>query len=234
MNYKINKFWLTKTIFLNQLRYLYFLIKSKNLSITEAHFNFWSDPNHLNRKIFETTIIEMGFKPTVIVETGTAAWGTNSTRLWDAYIRKYGGSLVTIDLRSEPSAQLAGQLSKISKCEVSDSVTFLEKNQHINADLYFLDSWDVDWSKPHESALHGKAEFAAISDRLNTGALVLIDDTPISKRFIPEDFHSQAESYYDDYKVWPGKGALVLKEILETDKYEVICHEYALLFRKKF
>jgi len=211
--------------FRNHLRYLIFRTKSRNLSISEAHFKFWSTPNHINRAAFETALREMGAKSISIIETGTAAWGTNSTMLWDAYVRKYGGSLISVDIRPEASERLRGQLSNRTKCEISDSVKFLRNNQQTHADLYFLDSWDVDWAKPEQSALHGLAEFEALPGNLKSGTLVLIDDTPASISLIPREFNATAQSYYDTHFVWPGKGSLVLKRILDSEDFEVVFQE---------
>jgi hypothetical protein len=49
-----------------------------------AHFDTWSSPNHINRPGFEVAVELMGDRPMRILETGTSAWGTDSTRLWDA------------------------------------------------------------------------------------------------------------------------------------------------------
>jgi len=220
-------------LFKNIAKNFWFRIRYRNWELLDAHFEFWSSKNHVNRSAFEYTIDVLHNEPVKIIETGTAAWGTNSTRLWDAYIRKNGGSLISVDIRPEASGRLAGQLCSSSKCEVSDSVAFLRRNQQSNADLYFLDSWDVDWANPHEAALHGLAEFEALPGNLNSGTLILIDDTPLSPQYIPSDFIETASSYFQTHHVWPGKGALVLKQILKSDGFEVLFHEYALLFRKK-
>lgn len=217
----------------NLILYLWFRIRYRNVIFLSAHFSFWSQASHVNRKVFEFTLGVLNGEKAIIIETGTAAWGTNSTRLWDAYIRKNGGSLVSIDIRPDASARLAGQLSKYSKCVISDSVVFLQSNKPMYADLYFLDSWDVDWANPHASAIHGLAEFEAISSDLRSGNLVLIDDTPVSTEYIPYRNHPEAKSYFESHQVWPGKGALVLKQIQQSDEYQVLFHEYALLFRKK-
>lgn len=215
------------------VQYVWFRIHYRNQSISEAHFRYWSNPKHVNLQAFEFTIQKLGSGPAQIIETGTAAWGTNSTRLWDAHVRTYGGSLVSVDIRPEASKRLLGQLSKKSKCIVSDSVSYLSGLDAASADLYFLDSWDVDWANPESAANHGLAEFLAIKDKLKPGALVLIDDTPVSLDYIGFEFHLKAESYFRANGVFPGKGALVLKIIQNSDDFEILFHEYALLFRKK-
>ena len=59
------------------------------------------------------------------VETGTSAWGTDSTRLWDNYVTHYGGSFHSVDIRSEPARRLKGQVGKRTRLVTSDSVNFL-------------------------------------------------------------------------------------------------------------
>ena len=139
--------------------------------------------------------------------------------------------LVSLDLRPEASARLAGQLSRFSKYAISDSVAFLSRTE-THADLHFLDIWDVDWANPHESVLLGVAESNAISDRLKLGNLILIYDTPVFAECTPTNHHSEAKFYFETYGVWPGKDALVFEQIMKSGKYEVLFHEYTLLFRK--
>jgi hypothetical protein len=131
--------------------------------IVTNHFKFWSSLDHPNRKAFSIVIEELNGAPANIVETGTSAWGTDSTRLWDNYVNHYGGSFQSVDIRSEPARRLKGQVGKRTRLVVSDSINFL-KNElpggHI--DVFFLDSWDVDWTNPLESAIHGLKEFQAI------------------------------------------------------------------------
>jgi hypothetical protein len=189
-------------------------------------------PNHVNRKAFQVTVDIFSNLEPQIIETETAAWGTNSTRLWDACIRKNRVKLVSLDIRPEASARLDGQLSRFSKYVISDSVAFLSRTK-THADLYFLDIRDVDWANPHESVLLGVAEFNAKSDRLKPGNLILIYDTPVSAECILTDHHSEAKFYFETYGVWPGKGALVFEQIMKSGKYEVLFHEYTLLFRKE-
>jgi hypothetical protein len=210
----------------------WFNFRFKNVSLVDAHFRYWSSPSHVNRRAFQVTMDKLGGYPANVIETGSSAWGTNSTRFWDSYIRSFGGSLVTVDIRPDASKRLLGQLSKNSKCIVSDSVSYLTGLDATETDLYFLDSWDVDWANPEGAANHGLAEFKAIRHSLKPGALVLIDDTPASLDYIGIEFHDFSRSYLRTYGVLPGKGALVLKMVQNSDDYEILLHEYALLFRK--
>lgn len=222
---------LFKSTGLNLIRFIRYRIMTRNIDLVEGHFQFWSSETHVNRPAFEKVIEILGCKKANIIETGTSAWGTDSTRLWDSYIRKYGGSLITIDVRRRASQLLRGQLSKSTECVISDSVSYLAQNHKLKADLYYLDSWDVDWQNPELAALHGLAEFRAIEGRLTKGNLILIDDTPKSICYIHPDYHVYALQYFNKHGVFPGKGAEIIKLLENDDRYITIFHEYAILLR---
>lgn len=196
------------------------------------HFKIWSDVDHINFKAFLLIVQMLGGKSAVILETGTSAWGTDSTRLWDRYIRIFGGSLTSVDIREEPSQRLKNQLSEKSILVVSDSVKFLKETYKDRANVYYLDSFDLDLNDPIPAALHGLKEYLAFRGSLEDGALIFIDDTPNKEWFdqlpiIPK--HSI--SFLKKYGVYPGKGSLVLSEIQKDFHYEILLHEYAILIK---
>ena len=84
--------------FLARYRSEYKAIKYRKLRVTNPldivtnHFKYWSSLDHPNRKAFEIVVGEINGSAANIVETGTSAWGTDSTRLWDKYVTHYGGS----------------------------------------------------------------------------------------------------------------------------------------------
>ena len=197
----------------------------------DTHFRIWSHPNHPNRIAFKLALEQLGGRPAVILETGTSAWGTDSTRLWARYVQKFGGELWSVDLREEPKLRLTGQLRGKVQCVVGDSVEFLQAAEFPKANLYFLDSWDVDWSDPMPSALHGLKEFKEIQKYLSPGDIVIIDDTPKSSVFWSASNEDGAIKFKNEFGVMPGKGALVLKEIEGDSMYEVIFHEYAIVIK---
>ena len=45
-----------------------------------------------------------------------------------------------------------------------------------NIDLIYLDSYDLDWNKPHKSSLHHLKELCAIIPKLKKGCVIIIDD----------------------------------------------------------
>lgn len=217
------------------------ILKSRNYNKVEYdgvtqlvsnHFKSWSTEDHVNRPIFQCALSELNQKPAIIIETGTSAWGTDSTRIWDSYIRKFGGSFITIDIRPEPSRNLIAQLSKKSACYVGDSVEILNNLSELSADLYYLDSHDLDLNNPFPSASHGLSEFVAIEKSLKPGALILIDDTPSESRLesMPK-LPAGSKTFIEKYGVNPGKGAFILQYLEKRIKYEILFHDYAILIR---
>lgn len=182
-------------------------------SLTFFHFFLWSELNHVNRIGLTTALHLLDKKPAVIVETGTSAWGTDSTRLWSAYVNSFGGKLFSVDIRSEPRETL-GDLGPLSSLFIDDSVNFLNNfNRYCQSkiDLVYLDSFDIDWDKPIPAMQHGLKEFQSVEKYLKVGSVVVIDDTPINQS--------------------AGKGALVLEKIkLQPEKYRIIYHNYNLVF----
>jgi hypothetical protein len=193
----------------------------------------WSELNHINRIGLTTALNLLKKKPAVIVETGTSAWGTDSTRLWDSYVKSFGGKFFSVDIRSEPR-QLLGDLGPLSFLYVDDSVNFLNNFKHYSQskiDLVYLDSFDIDWKNPFPAMQHGLKEFEAVEKYLKIGSIVVIDDTPVNQSFIPESEGNLATSIKTKLGVYPGKGALVLAMIkLQPEKYKVIYHNYNLVF----
>lgn len=205
---------------------------SKIEDLIHNHFSTWSEPDHLNREIFYVALSALAGAPAIIIESGTSAWGTDSTRLWDSYIRNFGGSLTSVDIRREASQRLKWQLSKKSCLLVDDSVDFLSKGISQPADLYFLDSWDLDLSNPLPSAQHGLKEYNAIAPYLKTGNLLLIDDTPCAQRIGEiEKLPPKAIEFIEEYNVLPGKGAFIGQELNKKFEFETLLHDYALLVR---
>ena len=200
--------------------------------IVTNHFEYWSSLDHPNRKAFEIVIDELNGAPANIVETGTSAWGTDSTRLWDKYVTHYGGSFQSVDIRAEPARRLKGQVGKRTRLVESDSINFLKTGLpegHI--DVFFLDSWDVDWFNPLESAIHGLKEFQAITPKLNNGSILFVDDTPISQDWLPHKFRESTQKFENEYGVFPGKGALILKELLGNLNIQILYHEYSYVVK---
>lgn len=223
-------------LILNIIRYWLRRIQHPNLisNIVDFHFENWSEKDHVNRAGLTLAIMEMNHEKPIIVETGTSAYGTDSSRLFDAVITATKGNFYSVDINPQASRALIGQHSRRSKFYISDSVKFLnlslpEITSHV--DLFYLDSWDVDWSDPMPSAVHGLAEFNAINLYLRKGTILVVDDTPNRIDFIPIAHHKSANKFFREYGVWPGKGALILKQIQAKSSVEILWHDYNLVIK---
>lgn len=211
--------------------YLYKTVKNPE-RLVKNHFSSWSDVNHINLKGFEKAVHCLKGKQALIVETGTSAWGTDSTRLWDTYIRLFGGHFYSVDIRKEASEYLKYQLAPNSELVVNDSIAFLSQWKYGMPDLYYLDSWDLDLDIPKDSALHGKSELLAIRPFLKPGTLILIDDTPNLVWFnsypkLPES----VIAFKSEFGVFPGKGAFFAQVLDPYFDYEILHHDYSLLIK---
>ncbi len=205
-------------------------------NLVEAHFERWSDPNHQNREGLQIALQNIAHDKPNIVETGTSAYGTDSSRLFDSFVRSFGGKFFSVDINTYPSKQLRLAKSRFSKFFVMDSVAFLEQIQNLTGEsrfnLFYLDSWDVDWSDPIPSANHGQKEIESIKLLLNPGTILVIDDTPNSINWIPQAEWKYAEKFRKEFGVLPGKGAFY-KVALKDFNYDVLHHEYNLVLKFK-
>lgn len=121
----------------------------------------------------------------LIVETGTtrvdgAYSDGQSTVLFDAFAKRRGGRVVSIDVSAD-NCCVARSLTSPGTTDVvcCGSVELLSRLAHDvvrRIDLLYLDSYDVDWSNPHPSALHHAFELAAVFSNLKRGCVVLVDD----------------------------------------------------------
>ena len=202
--------------------------------LIEKHFSTWSEPDHMNRPGFEAVLKNSNARPLNIIETGTSAWGTDSSRLWDAYVQHFGGEFWSVDLSADPSKRLKNQVSEHTHLIVSDSVSFLQDfaRNHVgeNVDICYLDSWDVDWQDPEPSMEHGLAEFHAIERLLGPGSVLLIDDTPTSLDVMPLRGRDAAASFLGQRGFLPGKGALVIQELQSRSNVRVIWQGYSVAY----
>ena len=197
---------------------------------------------HINKPAIEFLLQKLNGKSIRIVETGTSAWGFDSTRFWDQYVTIHGDSLVSVDVRKAAGQKLLakGAIGNRTTLIVDHSVNFLKKmlakggKNNKGADLYFFDSWDVDWKHPVPSAEHGLLEFQAIQPYLRKGDMVFVDDTPVNMTlslFIGmSDIIAVANEFFQMHQQWPGKGAYILKEIsLLQTRFKIIFHYYSVI-----
>lgn len=125
--------------------------------LIDDHFSKHSESNHPCRGTLTTALETLGQRPAIIVETGSSAWGTNSSLLFDSYVNSFGGSFLSVDLRAEPMFTLRSLCTNRSTFYCDDSVSFLKQFaiQKTQPNLVYLDSWDLNWADPLPSALPG-------------------------------------------------------------------------------
>jgi hypothetical protein len=121
-------------------------------TLVDAHFKLIGQSDHMCRPTLTRALLQLRRQPATIIETGSSAWGTNSSILFDAYVRRFGGSFETVDIRSRPMLELRDKLSSKSQAYCSDSVSFLDnwalKNKDAIVNLAYLDSWDLSAHDP--------------------------------------------------------------------------------------
>ena len=118
-----------------------------------------------------------------IIETGCVRllgnWADGqSTVLLSRFVDWHGGRLRSVDL--DPTAVDTVRSCIVSDrfcCHCGDSVAWLESQTDLSTvDLFYLDSYDLDWHNDQASAEHHLREFQTIRPYLKPGALVAIDD----------------------------------------------------------
>jgi len=141
----------------------------------------------LNRAVF---IVETG----CVRNAGTWAGEGQSTVLFDHFVASLPGSVMhSVDLDPQATALCRSLVSERVQVHTSDSVAFLrtlaanppQGFEHL--DVLYLDSYDVDWSAPHPSALHHMKELLAIAPLVGPGTLVVVDDAPLEAMLIPNN-----------------------------------------------
>ena len=134
------------------------------------------------RMIFELLLRDRD-RDFAIVETGSTRrpdnWKDgNSGVLFADFVRMQGGFVRSVDIDPravEAANQWIDPRYHHATCE--DSVSWLSQQQDLaSVDLFYLDSWDVDWQDDLASAQHHLREFQAIEPHLKAGCVVAIDD----------------------------------------------------------
>ena len=203
-------------------------------SLIDDHFNNYSNPNHPCRDSLTRALKMLGNQPAQIMETGSSAWGANSSMLFDSYVNSFGGSFLSVDIRINPMINLLRVCTERSKFYCNDSISFLKRLPNPGVSLVYLDSWDVDWTNPLPSSLHGFSEFMEILYFFTPGSLLLIDDTPIDSVIMEKVHPNHLKSFItfkEKYGFAPGKGALVLNYLKQFGRGEIISHDYQLLVK---
>lgn len=202
-------------------------------TVARQHFRQRNIRGHVNEGPITLALGLLGTQSALIVETGSSAYGTDSTRLWAKYVSLFGGRALSVDLSPLPAERL-GDLGPLTSLHVEDSVNFLRRLQlpqgFEKIDLLFLDSWDVDLRDPEPSMNHGRSELLAAMKFLARGSLVLIDDTPVGISFWGQN-EDLAENFRLRTGMVPGKGRAILNDDNLMAYFEVLHHSYSVLLR---
>lgn len=215
-----------------RLRNSFFSIKD----LVEDHFERNSEPAHPCKETLQLALSMLNESPAIIVETGSSAWGANSSLLFDSYVNSFGGSFASVDIRSEPMFTLQSKCSSKSRFYCDDSVSFLQNlvSHSAKFDLVYLDSWDVDWLDPLPAAMHGFNEFMTVLPVLLEGGMLLVDDTPknidMLKLVQSDPDHKKFSRFYEIYGFPPGKGGLIKNYLVNNKIGKEIAHGYQLLW----
>lgn len=156
-----------------------------------------------------------------IVETGTLRTPNNwmdgqSAALFTAFVDVYGGRVRSVDIdQSACEASRNSIASERFSVECSDSVAWLAQQTDLDqVNLFYLDSWDVNWEDDTDSAEHHLKEFLTIEPHIQPGTVVVIDD---NSRWINSNRRT-------------GKGRRVV-EYLEAQGHYPIYDEYQIIFQ---
>ena len=202
---------------------------------TYTMFSKVGTAKHLNYLTFKALFREMGERRDLtILETGIASAGTQSTYLFNEYVRKYGGRFWSVDINASLVDAHSPYMSPATTLVCGDSVQFLEdwrKNHpERGVDVVYLDSYDLDWYHPAPSAAHGLREYRAIRPAMVSGSLMLIDDTPCSPDWLDDRglLYQQMTGFFDTHGYLPGKGQTILNE---PDTPSLLLHNYQVLYK---
>ncbi len=118
-----------------------------------------------------------------IIETGTVRnpmnWKDgNSGFLFAELVKRHGGFVRSVDIDQSAVDTANGFVdSRYYKSNCSDSVSWLASLSDLSdVDLFYLDSYDVEWANDTPSAEHHLKEFQVIEKHLKPGCIVAIDD----------------------------------------------------------
>jgi len=200
---------------------------------TYEMFSMKGKAMHLNYLTFKELFKHMSTtRPLNILESGIASAGTQSTYLFNEFVRKYGGRFWSVDINNELVDKHSGNMCPATSLICEDSVSFftnwVTKNEA--ADVVYLDSWDLDFYDPTPAGVHGLNEYRALVPAFRSNSLLLIDDTPSSPYWLDtrETLYDSMVELYDANRLLPGKGMYVLSEPKDAT---LLLHNYQVLYK---
>lgn len=136
--------------------------------------------------------------PLTIVETGCTRdpdnWSGDgcSTILFDKYVnaREDGSNVKTVDISPRAVSICKSLVSDKVQVVHDDSVSFLHKfvseakRDNLCIPLFYLDSFDLDWTYWQPSAIHHLKELTSIHHFLRPETMVVVDDCMQSADFV--------------------------------------------------
>lgn len=188
---------------------------------------------HINYLTFKELFKNMSTtRPLNILESGIASAGTQSTYLFNEFVRKYGGRFWSVDINSNLVNTHNGNMCPATTLICDDSVSFFKEWTKKNevADVVYLDSWDLDFYNPDPAGKHGLNEYRALIPAFRPNSLLLIDDTPLSPYWLDTrgPLYNDMALLYTTNTVKPGKGMYVLSEIKNAT---MLLHNYQVLYK---
>lgn len=195
--------------------------------LIDFHFRTYSEINHVNKEMFTKLLNNLDKKKLNILETGSSAHGTNSSMLFINYVKKFGGSFITVDINPDIKLKFNHLVKENIEFYTDDSVQYIMNIAPYKIkklDVIYLDSFDLDIKNPQPSEQHGLDEFLLLNKYIKTGTLIAIDDTP--KDF---DLFGAGSNKLNHI---PGKGSLVLEYIKKHGGYEILYHYYSVILKK--
>lgn len=156
-----------------------------------------------------------------IVETGTLRNPGNwkdgqSSVIFTDFVTAHGGTVRSVDIDAGACARARGAIKdQRFKVTASDSVSYLrDLPNKQEVDMWYLDSYDVDWQDDTPSAQHHLNEWLAIQGHIKSGTVIVIDDN--------------ARKLENNKRT--GKGRMIIEE-LERRNHTVLYDAYQIVFQ---
>lgn len=156
-----------------------------------------------------------------IIETGSTRkpgnWKDgNSGIVFSDFVKTVGGFVRSVDINQKAVDTANANIdSDFHKAFCSDSVSWLSSLDNLEkVDLFYLDSYDVDWDNDIPSAEHHLKEFLSIEKFITKDTIIAIDDNVLGRE--------------DNKRA--GKGRLIF-EYLDSKNIKPIYDGYQIIYR---
>lgn len=163
---------------------------------------------HINYLTFKKLFESMEkLKNPIILESGIASFGTHSTYLFNEYVKKYGGRFWSVDINKDLVNMHQNNMCPATQLVCDDSVKFFTEwsKNNVEANVIYLDSYDLDFYNPYPSAIHGLLEYKSLQPVIKKDTLLLIDDTPINPYWLDtrDQLYNDMIKYYENNNFLP-------------------------------